>query len=501
MAKKLLIIGAGIAGLSAGCYLQMNGYDTEIFELHNKPGGVCTSWTRKGYTFDGCIHWLVGTRDGSSFNKAWRELGALPGPRIVDHEEFIRIEDKSGKALIIYNDPDRLERHLKELSSVDSAAIEDLCDSIRKLQGIRTPLGTPQNWRERVEFLKMTPGLLRLAMFYLRKRKVTMDLFSRRFKDPFLREAWGRLFDVPDFPMIWMLMNLAWISAGDAGYPQGGSLEFARSIERRYLDLGGKVSYESRVKEITVEGDRATGIRLGDGTLRQAEVVISAADGHSTIFDMLGGRFINDEIRGMYASWPLFTPLVQLSLGVARDMSDQPHSLRFPLEKPLVVGGRARDDLGYMLFNFDPTLAPAGKSAMVIFLQTEYDYWETLHADREKYKAEKARLADEVIGILDRHWPGFKDDVEVIDVATPVTYVRYTANWRGSYEGWLLDKQNSRYMLTGMKKTLPGLEDFYMIGQWLAPGGGLPPAALHGRQVTQMICKKDGRKFTSSQIG
>jgi len=165
------------------------------------------------------------------------------------------------------------------------------------------------------------------------------------------------------------------------------------------------------------------------------------------------------------------------------------------------VGGRARDDLGYMLFNFDPTLAPAGKSAMVIFLQTEYDYWETLHADREKYKAEKARLADEVIGILDRHWPGFKDDVEVIDVATPVTYVRYTANWRGSYEGWLLDKQNSRYMLTGMKKTLPGLEDFYMIGQWLMPGGGLPPAALHGREVTQMICKKDGRKFTTTEIG
>src|SRR5665647_3372417 len=138
MARKIAIIGAGIAGLSAGCYLQMNGYDTEIFELHDKPGGVCTSWKRKGYTFDGCIHWLVGTRDGSSFNKAWRELGALPGPRIVDHEEFIRIEDKTGKALIIYNDPDKFERHLRELAPGDSAAIGDLCNSIRKLQTVRT---------------------------------------------------------------------------------------------------------------------------------------------------------------------------------------------------------------------------------------------------------------------------------------------------------------------------------------------------------------------------
>ena len=501
MTRKVAIIGAGIAGLSAGCYLQMNGYDTEIFELHDKPGGVCTSWKRKGYTFDGCIHWLVGTKDGSSFNTIWRELGALPGPRIVNHEEFMRIEDDTGKALIIYNDVDRLERHLNELSAVDSAANREFCDNIRKLKGIRTPLGAPSNARERIEFLKMVPCLLRLVAFYFKNRKVTMDQFSRRFSDPFLRAAWGRLSEEPDFPMMWILMNLAWISGGDAGYPQGGSLEFARSIERRYTGLGGKVSYKSRVKEITVEGDKATGVRLEDGTVHKADVVISAADGHSTIFDMLGGRYADAEIRAMYDKWPLFSPLVQLSLGVARDMSDVPHAVQFSLKKPLDVGGREHKCLSYMLFNFDPTFAPEGSSAMVMFIATTYDYWEKLAEDREKYKAEKERIASEVIDILDERWPGFKKDVEAVDVATPMTYVRYTANWRGSYEGWLLDEQNRKYMLTGVKKTLPGLDGFYMIGQWLVPGGGLPPAALHGREVTGMICKKDGRKFTTTEIG
>ncbi|HNR80708.1 MAG TPA: NAD(P)/FAD-dependent oxidoreductase, partial [Mesotoga infera] len=56
--KKIAIIGAGIAGLSAGCYAQMDGFETEIFELHNNPGGLCTSWKRKDYTIDGCIHHL-----------------------------------------------------------------------------------------------------------------------------------------------------------------------------------------------------------------------------------------------------------------------------------------------------------------------------------------------------------------------------------------------------------------------------------------------------------
>jgi len=61
MSKKAIIVGAGIAGLSTGCYLQMNGYKTQIFEMSQSPGGLCTSWKRKGYIFDGCIHWLVGS--------------------------------------------------------------------------------------------------------------------------------------------------------------------------------------------------------------------------------------------------------------------------------------------------------------------------------------------------------------------------------------------------------------------------------------------------------
>jgi len=64
MSKKVIIIGGGVAGLSAGIYGQLNGYDTEILEMHTLPGGQCTAWKRKGYTFDYCIHWLVGTSSG-----------------------------------------------------------------------------------------------------------------------------------------------------------------------------------------------------------------------------------------------------------------------------------------------------------------------------------------------------------------------------------------------------------------------------------------------------
>ena len=129
--KTILIIGAGIAGLSAGCYAQMNGYQSHIFELHELPGGLCTAWERKGYTFDGCLHYLFGSGQGQPFNDLWQELGALQGRTIINHEEYQRITDGE-KTLMVYADPDRLEQHLCDLSPADAALIRRFCEGVRQ---------------------------------------------------------------------------------------------------------------------------------------------------------------------------------------------------------------------------------------------------------------------------------------------------------------------------------------------------------------------------------
>ena len=82
--KSVTIIGAGISGLATGCYLQMNGYDTQIFEMHDKPGGLCAAWERKGYTIDGCIQWLIGSSPNNDFYKLWQELGIIQNKQIIN---------------------------------------------------------------------------------------------------------------------------------------------------------------------------------------------------------------------------------------------------------------------------------------------------------------------------------------------------------------------------------------------------------------------------------
>ena len=75
--EKIVIIGGGIAGLSAGIYAKLAGFDVEIYEKNTIPGGECIGWNRKGYHIDNCIHWLTGTRKGTELYDVWKTTGAL----------------------------------------------------------------------------------------------------------------------------------------------------------------------------------------------------------------------------------------------------------------------------------------------------------------------------------------------------------------------------------------------------------------------------------------
>ena len=128
---------------------------------------------------------------------------------------------------------------------------------------------------------------------------------------------------------------------------------------------------------------------------------------------------------------------------------------------------------------------------------TEYEYWKELASDRERYEAEKKAVADVLIAALDTRYPGLAEQVEMVDVSTPVTFERYTGNWKGSFEGWLPTPTTGSYF-TGLRTTLPGLANFHMVGQWVAPGGGLPSGLITGRQVVQRMCRKDKRTFRTT---
>lgn len=499
MADDIIVIGAGVAGLSTGCYAQMNGYQARIFELHDKAGGVCTAWKRKGYTFDGCVHWLMGSAPASSFHVIWGELGVLENTEFVHFDEFARIVNPDGKALVLHTDMDKLAEHMIELAPGDAKAIRGMTRTIKRLSRFDPPIILCA--RERMgpwEGIKALWAVLPFLDIFAIGRNQDWATYVQRFEDPFLRDVLTKVYP-PGFPTITVLVVMATQNARAGGYPLGGSLPLARAMEKRFLGLGGQIEYKARVTEIIVEDDRAVGVRLEDGSEHRAHTVVSAADGHSTIFDMLGGRYVDETVHRYYDELPPFEPMVMVSMGVDIDMNDHPHGVAFFLEEPLVMAGQQLHRIGFRHYAMDPNMAPPGHTVCTAVFDVDWDRWEALAQDREAYQAEKASIAKQVIAALDERMPGLAAAVQVVDVATPLTTVRYTGNWRGSPEGWMFSHEVMAMMMKGgMRKTLPGLERFHMVGHWVEPGGGLPPAAKCGRDLIQNLCHRDGKKFVTT---
>ena len=477
----IIIIGAGVAGLAAGCYGQMNGFQTQIYEMHDKPGGLCTAWGRKGYTFDGCIHHLAGAGSSSKYYPIWEELGVLPGLGMSFHDELVRMEEPGGKTLVVYTDLERLEKHLLELAPEDAPRIAEYVKGVRRFSRFEL-LALP--FYSKSDFFKALPNLAALP----RWMKVSLNDFASRFTNQFLKRALPHVqYDIPGVPMGVHLAFLAGCHNRTLGTPQKSSLEFARAMERRFLELGGEVVYRAMVKRILVENNRAVGVQLEDGSEHRAEGVISAADGRSTIFEMLEGRYTSEVIRAYYEHPPADPQpfSIHVSLGVARDLSGEPPAVCRLLKEPFFAAGTEHHRLNLELYG-PPGFAPPGKGVIKAVLESTYEYWAELYRDRERYKDAKAQVVEALLPLLEERFPGLPGQVEAVDVATPVTTERFTANYHG-LQAWGPPKGSMRVMFRGLSRTLPGLENFAMAGHWADAMIGISTAALSGRRAIRQF--------------
>ena len=147
-------------------------------------------------------------------------------------------------------------------------------------------------------------------------------------------------------------------------------------------------------------------------------------------------------------------------------------------------------------YGYDPTMAEPHKSSVAVLLKADYDFWDALAGNPEAYASEKQRILAAMTDVVLARFPKATGRIEVVDVATPLTFQRYTGNWRGSTEGILVTTGN---LTRQINKTLPGLDDFYQVGQWVQPGGGLPSGVMTGREVAQSICARDRHTFRTTK--
>ena len=491
--KKVIVIGAGIAGLTCGIYLRLNGFETEIYEFHTIPGGECTGWDRGGYHFDGCIHWLMGTKPETSLYKIWQDTGALGDKvKVFNHEIFMRYEE-GDKAVNLYTNTDKLEKHLIEIAPEDEKEIKKFCGVIRKMGSFGMPIDRPMDKMTAGDGMKFAAKNFTVLPAITKYNKMKMGQFVENFKNPLLKRA--LLSFIPEeYTAMALLSMVGGMNAGDCGVPEGGSRAFAKRMEKRFLDLGGKVFYKANVDKILIHDGKATGIRLIDGKQVDADCIISCADGYATLKNMLEDKYTPPVYQNLFSHPKEFpTPTSALVFfGINTIIPCDYRGIEMKRSESVQVGGVESDSMLMLNYRFDPTMNPEGKTVMACYYRAEYDYWKDLYQDKEKYQSGKNKLLEDATENIIKRFPEAQGKIEVTDVVTPITYERYCNAWRGSWMTWGNSGKDVPGYYPGL---LPGLDNFIIAGMWTLPPGGLPGAGASGRFAAHRLCMMNDIEF------
>jgi len=479
--KKVIIIGGGIAGMTAGILLQKAGVQTEIFEKNAVPGGQCTGWKRDGYMIDNCIHWLTGTRKGSALHELWKEVGAL-GEYVEIHEkEMFFSSALDGEILTFWRDKERTRQELLALSPQDEKEINKLIEYAGLAESMTVPVEKPFDAMNMVDFIKL--GISMKAMGKVMKEYGGIDIreLAMRFQHPLIRRAITDYMP-PGYQAYAFLVSYGTVTGGNGDIPKGGSVAMALRMAETYKNYGGVLHINTPVEQVVINGKRATGILLKDGSNAEADYVVCACDTDYTFHKLLPEKYMPKGLRKMYsagAQYPVSSGF-QIAYAVEGIFSELTGTRVFSCE-PLLVGTQQVQAMSVQAYDYEPEFAPEGKMVLQTnFSQNEEDYcyWEALYRNREAYREKKAELAQEAVKRLVKEYPVLEGKVRVLDVWTPVTYNRYCNAYKGAYMSFVTTKKAKSMTVPG---TIKGLKNVFLASQWLMGPGGLPTAAAMGK--------------------
>lgn len=488
--KKIVIIGGGIAGISAGIYALKAGFEAEIYEKNPVAGGECMGWNRGGCHIDNCIHWLTGTSQLSSLWKVWRDVGALDeNTQYADIDMFYSCMI-DGKECTLHNDLDRTERELIAVSPEDEAEIRKLIQHVRYAEDCQIPTEKPMDMMNIKDYIGLGKSMANMPKVMKEYGKISIAELSERFRSPLIR-AMLTDYMPAQYTAYSFIMSYATMTSGNGKVPVGGSLAMAMRMLDKFKKSGGKVHLSSPVRKIITEKKKAVGIELENGEKITADYIISAVDTNLLFTKLLDEKLIPAKYTLPYRNAENYPTMSGFQIAYEADESCSPKgTILFGCE-PFKVNGKEINRLSLKSYSYEKPFAPEGK----VVLQTnvaQYDddflYWKSLSS--EEYRSKKSELAEAVTERITAQFPELKGSIKTLDCWTPLTYERYCGAYHGSYMGFITKPQIKQSKISGVIKGVGGL---YVAGQWIMSPGGLPVAVISGKFAVQRILKKLGR--------
>ena len=488
--EKIIVIGGGIAGLSAGIYALKEGFEVEIYEKNPMPGGECMGWNRKGYHIDNCIHWLTGTDPNTKLWEVWKTCGAIDENTEYADEQKFYTSILDGKRATLWHDLEKTKKELIALAPEDEEEITKFIQHVEYAKTCVIPSDKPLDMMGIKDYIEMGKEMADMPKVMKEYGKISCVDLAKRFKSPVLQKLMGDYLPA-DYTAYSLLVSYATMASSNGNIPLKGSLAMSLRIVQKFKDMGGVLHTNAPVKRIVVEGKKATGIELPDGSIVKADYVISAVDLGFLYGSLIDRKYMPKDLAKAYENRKAYPITSGFQIACAIDSSfSEDGTVVFDCE-PLTIGGNVFERMSVKSYAYDKSFAPEGKTVLqanVVQSDSDYLYWESL--SEEEYKAKKEELSAELIDRIVKTFPELEGKIELLDCWTPLTYNRYCNAYHGSYMGFVTTVGNKQMRFKGLVK---GIDNLMLAGQWIMSPGGLPIAVVSGKFAVQRILKKQKR--------
>lgn len=471
--KKVIIIGGGVAGMTAGIYLQKFGFETRILEKNKFAGGNLTGWNRGGFYIDNCIHWLTGTNKNTDMYKIWKETGALKDTKIIQ-PEFFYVSELADKRIHMYKNAEKTRREMLELSPVDKKEINAFIDAAENFASY--------SCRSKFSAVYLPKSLLKYF-------KLSLNDLSGKFNHPLLKRVFTDYIG-GDFSSLGLIFAYAAFISGNGALPEGGSLPMAQRMKKCYEELGGTFIFNESAKRINIANAEFQSVMTESAHTYDADYIICACDTAVTFGKLLRG-YMPEDIEKEYRNDKLLI-FSSIQCAFACDTKNLPFSDSYIFEsEPLAVDDEKKGRIVVREYSSEGNFSPDGKSIMqCLVFQNEKSCrkWVELKKNKSAYEEEKKRLASQFKTRIIKRFPELDGKIELLDFWTPASYKDYFGSPLGSFMAFAVAPG---FIPKAARSKVKGLKNVYLATQWLTPPGGLPSAAKSGKLAAEKILKKE----------
>jgi prolycopene isomerase len=494
----VVIIGAGLGGLSAAGHCKVKGHDVVILEHHSVPGGYAHNFTRHGYRFEVALHALDGMQPGGWAYGMFKDLGAL------DPITYHRLDPFYTVALddIVLDVSTDLPDYLAAFADVlplDRVGLADMFEAIKRVGHNMARYTADRRNGIRADQSEMLARYPDMAVAFASTWEQFLDRFPVSIEARALVSTlWGYL-GLPPSRLSAGQMALVLLSYHSSGawYPEGGSGAMSKAIARTFEERGGEILYRQDVVSIDPHGPHEVTVTTHKGLVVHAKAAISNASPKATMAMLPTGLI--DEAFGdaVGAEEPALSSLV-VYLGLDRDVAaedDWRHHEFFDMVSPdieaeyeaIIAGDFA--NAGMIISNYtlaDPECAPPGGSVLSLTTLAPWDHADvwgtggnlTDYSTNRRYQEVKDAAAEILLDRLERRIPDIKRSIVVKEVGTPLTNVRYAMQPGGSLYG----REQTVMNQLNRRSTGTSIPNLFLAGAWVG-GGGMTACVGSGKSA------------------